>query len=97
MAPVAGLLVDAGGCLRLGAPNGEWHYRQSARNNSRDDTVRRVVPEVGNRLMQHIRGLLMSAHRIGFILAAMLMAISFAGVPASAQQDEAAALDRTLT
>jgi hypothetical protein len=33
------------------------------------------------------------AHRIGFILAAMLMAISFAGASAIAQQDEAAVLN----
>jgi hypothetical protein len=34
------------------------------------------------------------ARRIGFILAAMLMVTSFVGVPAIAQQDEAAALDK---
>ena len=33
------------------------------------------------------------ARRIGFILAAMLMAISFAGASAIAQQDEAAVLN----
>jgi hypothetical protein len=34
-----------------------------------------------------------SAHRISFILAAMLIAISFAGAPAIAQEDEAAVLN----
>jgi hypothetical protein len=36
------------------------------------------------------------ARRIGFILAAMLMVNSFAGVPAIAQQDEAAALSKKV-
>jgi tetratricopeptide (TPR) repeat protein len=36
------------------------------------------------------------ARRIGFILAVMLMVISFACAPAIAQQDEAVALDRRV-
>jgi CHAT domain-containing protein len=37
-----------------------------------------------------------SAHRFGFILAAMLMVNSFSGAPAIAQQDEAAALNQRV-
>jgi hypothetical protein len=36
------------------------------------------------------------ARRAGFILAAMLMAVSFARAPAMAQQDEAGALDKRI-
>jgi CHAT domain-containing protein/Tfp pilus assembly protein PilF len=44
-----------------------------------------------------VQGLFMnSARRIGFILAAMLMANSFAAVPAVAQQDEAASLREAI-
>jgi hypothetical protein len=52
-----------------------------------------MVRKLGSGCM-HRRPFIKDARRIGFILAAVLPVISFVGVPATAQQDEAAALNR---